>query len=153
MKKEIPLQLITVCAMMTALSVVLNRFCSIHTAGWTIGFAFVPVALTAIVYGPAAGAVVGGLSDLIGALMGAMYGWFLLREKPRFFLHILPPAVLNNLVLGLCVNTLWVSQLYGSRTYWGWFTYRLPEYAVLVPLNLLLLPVLIRLAEQVKKYR
>ena len=85
--------------------------------------------------------------------MGAMYGWFLLREKPRFFLHILPPAVLNNLVLGLCVNTLWVSQLYGSRTYWGWFTYRLPEYAVLVPLNLLLLPVLIRLAEQVKKYR
>ena len=170
MKKEIPLGLLTACAMMTALSVVLNRFCSIHTAGWTIGFAFVPVALTAIVYGPAAGAVVGGLADLIGALlfpfgpyhpgftvigalMGAVYGWFLHREKPRFFLHILPPAVLNNLVLGLCVNTLWVSQLYGSRTYWGWFVYRLPEYAVLVPLNLLLLPVLIRLAEQVKKYR
>ena len=170
MKKGIPLHILTVCAMMTALSVVLNRFCSIHTAGWTIGFAFVPVALTAIVYGPAAGAAVGGLADLIGALlfpfgpyhpgftvigalMGAVYGWFLHREKPRFFPHILLPAVLNNLVLGLCVNTVWVGQLYGSRTYWGWFTYRLPEYAVLVPMNLLLLPVLIRLAQQVKKYR
>ena len=171
MKGRIPLRLITACAMMAALSVVLNRFCSIHTAGWTIGFAFVPVALIAIVYGPTAGAVVGGLADLIGALlfpfgsyhpgftvigalMGAVYGWFLYNRKPvRFFLHILTPALINNLLLGLFVNTVWVSQLYGSRTHWGWFVYRLPEYAVLVPLNLILLPVLIKLAGQIKKYR
>lgn len=171
MKGRIPLRLITACAMMTALSVVLNRFCSIHTAGWTIGFAFVPVALTAAVYGPAAGAAVGGLADLvgallfpfgpyhpgftvIGALMGAIYGWFLYNRTPvRFLPHILPPALINNLLLGLCVNTVWVSQLYGSRTYWGWFVYRLPEYAVLVPLNLIFLPVLVKLAGQVKKYR
>ena len=93
-KGRFSLRLITACAMMTALSVVLNRFCSIHTWGWTIGFAFVPVALAAIVYGPAAGAVVGALADLIGALlfpfgpyhpgftvvgalMGAVYGIFL----------------------------------------------------------------------------
>ena len=170
MKGRFSLRLITACAMMTALTVVLNRFCSIHTAGWTIGFAFVPVAMIAIVYGPAAGAVVGGLADLIGALlfpfgpyhpgftvigalMGAVYGWFLYEKKARFFPHILAPAVLNNLLLGLCVNTVWVSQLYGSKTYWGWFIYRLPEYAVLVPLNLILLPVLLQLAGQVKKYK
>lgn len=170
MKERFPLRLITACAMMTALSVVLNRFCSIHTAGWTIGFAFVPVAMTAIVYGPAAGAVVGGLADLIGALlfpfgpyhpgftvigalMGAIYGWFLYKKKPRLFPNILIPALLNNLILGLCVNTVWVSQLYGSKTYEGWFVYRLPEYAVLVPLNLILLPVLAKLGERVKKYR
>ena len=267
MKGRIPLRLITACAMMAALSVVLNRFCSIHTAGWTIGFAFVPVALIAIVYGPTAGAVVGGLADLIGALlfpfgsyhpgftvigalMGAVYGWFLygvsaaaimcvgagfagvglgltlfgtgtingiriagnmaaapkgkgvslfravldalkggltapgtawlvagvialaigvallvigiLKKrrkvelqpgKTRRILRILTPALINNLLLGLFVNTVWVSQLYGSRTYWGWFVYRLPEYAVLVPLNLILLPVLIKLAGQIKKYR
>ncbi len=171
MKGKISLRALTACAMMTALSVVLNRFCSIHTAGWTIGFAFVPVAMAAIVYGPAAGAAVGGLADLIGALlfpfgpyhpgftavgalMGAVYGWFLYGKKPvRFFPHVLAPAVVNNLILGLCVNTVWVSQLYGSRTYQGWFVYRLPEYAVLVPLNLILLPVLVKLADQVKKYR
>ena len=164
------LRRLAACAMMTALTVVLNRFCSIHTAGWTIGFAFVPVALTAIVYGPLAGAAVGGLADLIGALlfpfgpyhpgftavgalMGAAYGWLLHREKPRFFPHVVTPALLNNLLLGLCVNTLWVSQLYGSKTYWGWFVYRLPEYAVLVPLNLLLLPVLLRLKKRLPAYR
>lgn len=170
MKGRIPLRLITACAMMTALAVVLNRFGSIHTMGWTIGFAFVPVAMTAIVYGPAAGAVVGGLADLIGALlfpfgpyhpgftvvgalMGGIYGWFLYDKEARFFPHIAAPSVLNNVVLGLYVNTLWVSQLYGSRTYWGWFVYRLPQYAVLVPVNLILLPVLLQLAKQIKKYR
>ena len=132
--------------------------------------AFVPVAMTAIVYGPAAGAVVGGLADLIGALlfpfgpyhpgftvvgalMGAVYGWFLYDKEARFFPHIAAPSVLNNVVLGLYVNTLWVSQLYGSRTYWGWFVYRLPQYAILVPVNLILLPVLLQLAKQIKKYR
>ncbi len=169
MKEKISVQMLTACAMMTALSVVLNRFCSIHTAGWTIGFAFVPVAAAAILYGPAAGAITGGLADLVGALlfpfgpyfpgftvtaalMGAVYGWFLCRKKPRFFPHILTPALINNLILGLIVNTIWVSILYGSRTYWGWFIYRLPEYAILVPLNLILLPALLRLAERLKKH-
>lgn len=169
MKKTISVRLLAACAMMTALAVILNRFCSIHTAGWTIGFAFVPVAVAAILYGPAAGAVVGGLADLVGALlfpfgpyfpgftataalMGAVYGWFLYRRKVRFFPHILLPSLVNNLVLGLVVNTVWVSILYGSRTYWGWFVYRLPEYAVLVPLNLILLPLLTRLAERLEKY-
>lgn len=168
---DLSVRKVTVCAMMTALSVVLNRFCSIHTAGWTIGFAFVPVAMAAILCGPAYGALVGGLADLVGALlfpfgpyhpgftvvgalMGAIYGWCLCGKKEaRFFPRVLLPAVVNNLLLGLCLNTVWVSQLYGSRTYWGWFVYRLPEYAVLVPLNLILLPVLLRLARRMKNER
>lgn len=170
LEKKISLQLLVTCAMMAALTVVLNRFCSIHTAGWTIGFAFVPVALTAIVYGPAAAAAVYGVADLVGALlfpfgpyfpgftataalMGAVYGWFLHGRKVKFFPHILLPSLINNLILGLGVNTLWVSILYGSRTYWGWFVYRLPEYAILIPVHLILLPVLLRLADQLKKQR
>ena len=125
MNERFPLRLITACAMMTALSVVLNRFCSIHTAGWTIGFAFVPVALIAIVYGPAAGAAVGALADLIGALLFP-FGPY----HPGFT------------VVGALMGAIY-----------GWFLYRLPEYAVLVPLNLILLPVLVKLAGQVKKYR
>ena len=41
----------------------------------------------------------------------------------------------------------WVAQLYGSKTYGGWFMYRLMEYAVLVPLHLLLVPVMQKLAQ------
>ena len=79
--------------------------------------------------------------------------------KKRFLviLWILIPALFNCLALGLCVNTLWVAQLYGSKTYWGWFAYRLAEYAVMVPVNVLLaaaiLPVVSVLRKQIKKRR
>ena len=79
--------------------------------------------------------------------------------KKRFLviLWILIPAVFNCLLLGLCVNTLWVAQLYGSKTYWGWFAYRLAEYAGMVPVNVLLaaaiLPVVSVLRKQIKRKR
>ncbi len=159
---------LAILGMLTALSVVLNRFASIHTAGWIIGFAFVPVAFAAMLYGPAAGAAVGGLADLIGALLfpfgpyfvgftvtaalkGAVYGWFLHRDTVEYFPHFLPVVGINCVLIGLFVDTLWVSILYESRTYWGWFVYRLPEYAMLVPVNLIFLPLLVPLRDALKK--
>ena len=156
-------------AVMTALSVVLNRFVSIHTEGWTIGFAFVPIVAVAIFCGPIPAAIAGGLADFIGAilfpfgpyfpgftvvgaLMGLIYGIFLHRGKLNWY-RLLVPALFNNLVLGLLVNTLWVSILYGSRTYWGWFLYRLPEYAILVPMNLIFIPSLFALCKKLGKGR
>ena len=47
-KSNVRIRKICIAAMMIAAEVVLNRFCSIKTAGWNIGFSFVPVALTAI---------------------------------------------------------------------------------------------------------
>ena len=155
------------CAMLVALEIVLNRFCSINTAGLKIGFSFVPPMLAAMLYGPAASALVYALSDFLGAIlfpigpyhpgfticaagMGLMLGLMLYR-KHITFLHILLPVVVNCIVLGLVVNTFWVSQLYGSKTYWGWFLYRLSEYAVLVPVQILFAPILKRLAEVLRK--
>ncbi len=153
---------------------------SIKTAGWNIGFAFAPPMLAAMLYGPVEAAIVYGLSDLIGAtlfpfgtyhpgftvvaaLMGFIMGLFLNKrpfafakgkfewKKLRFFPNMLIPVLVNALALGLVVNTYWVSQLYGSKTYWGWFMYRLAEYAILVPVQLILIPVLLKLCDTLKK--
>lgn len=166
-KSRFSLRANVLTAIMTALSVVLNRFASIHTDGWTIGFAFIPIVAVAIFCGPFPAAIAGGLADLIGALlfpfgpyfpgftvtaalMGLVYGIFLCRHHLKWY-RLLIPALLNNLVLGLFVNTLWVSILYGSKTYWGWFVYRLPEYAILVPLNLIFIPPLFLLCQKLQK--
>lgn len=102
------------------------------------------------------------------ALMGLIWGIFChpqpfgLYENPRFdfsdgksrvkaILLTLVPALLNCLLLGLLVNTEWVAQLWGSRTYFGWLLYRLPEYAVMIPVNVLLASVCLPLAETLKK--
>lgn len=153
---------------------------SVKSPALNIGFAFLPPMIAAILYGPIEAAVVYALGDLIGALlfpfgtyhpgftvcaglMGFIMGVFLNKrpfafagsgkewKRIRFFPNMLVPVAVNCLAIGLFVNTLWISQLYGSKTYWGWFTARLVEYAVLVPVQLVLLPVLLRLCETLKK--
>jgi len=161
------LRWLCICAMLIALEIVLNRFCSINTAGLKIGFSFVPPMLAAMLYGPGTSALVYALSDFLGAIlfpigqyhpgftvcaacMGVMLGLMLHREH-IFFLQICVPVLVNCLVLGLLVNTVWISQLYGSKTYWGWFLYRLPEYAVLIPVQLLVAPILKKLSKILQK--
>jgi dihydrofolate synthase/folylpolyglutamate synthase len=153
---------------------------SIKTPGWKIGFSFVPPLIAAILLGPVGSAIVYGLSDLIGALlfpfgpyhpgfticaavMGFIFGLFL-NKRPlavfgcdrewksiRFFPNMLVPALINALLIGLVINTYWVSQLYGSKTYSGWFMYRLVEYAILVPVQLIMMPLLLKLCELLKR--
>jgi len=101
------------------------------------------------------------------ALMGLVYG-LCLYQKPAsagrttigrfqgygkipYFPNVVIPPVVNNIVIGLLINTCWVAMLYGKRTYWGWFTYRLAEYAVLVPLQLVMIPILLRLCRELRK--
>lgn len=179
---------ICVCAVAIALEIVLNRFVSINTAGWKIGFAFLPPTLVAILYGPGWSALVYALSDFIGAvlfpigpyhpgfsicaaLMGIVAGLLLCSDplhlgyegerfdmklqlhynKIGFFTNILPCVLINCILIGLFINTAWVAMLYGSKTYWGWFVYRLPEYAIMVPVQLLLIPVLLTVKKALVK--
>ena len=161
------LRLLVHIALLTALEIVLNRFCSINTTGLKIGFSFVPIALCAMLYGSAPAAVCYALADFLGAIlfptgsyhpgftvscaaMGAVYG-LLLNRKSLGFLRYLIPTLINCLIIGLFVNSLWIAMLYGSRTYWGWVIYRCVQELVLIPVNLALLPALERLAVLLKK--
>ena len=169
MKNRARLKFICFAAILVAIEIVLNRFLSINTPGLKIGFSFVPIVIAAILFGPVKAGVIYALADLIGAilfpigpyfpgftvcaaLMGIVYGFFLYKkEKIGFFKNILPPVIINNLVFGLLINTVWVSILYGSKTYWGWFVYRLPEYAVLVPVAAVLIPAILKLTKELKR--
>lgn len=157
--------------MLIALEIVLNRFLSFNTMGLKIGFSFVPIVVAACLFGPYCAAVVYGLSDFMGALlfpigqyhpgftvgavaMGLIYGLFLYGKKGKriaLFPNIIVPSLINTLVIGLLINTCWVTMLYSSKGYWGWFIYRLPEYAVLIPLNILIIPVIVSFCERLKK--
>ncbi len=73
------------------------------------------------------------------------------RRRVRIFPNVVVTVLVNCLIFGLTVNTAWVSMLYGSRTYWGWFLYRLGEYAILVPVEIIIIPILLRFGETLKK--
>ena len=179
MKRNNYVRELTYMAFLVALEVVLNRFCSVNTAGLKIGFAFVPIVVAASLLGPVPAAVVYALADLVGALlfpigtyhpgftvsaavMGAVWGIFLYKadngertlvrwKKISLFPNVILPSLFNNLMMGLAVNTYWVSMLYGSKSYAGWALYRVTEYALLIPLNILLVPVVLRLTGELKR--
>ncbi|MBQ8399736.1 MAG: folate family ECF transporter S component [Clostridia bacterium] len=182
-KSRYALKLLCVCALMTALSVVLDGFLSLPVgSGIKFTFGFLPPAIVGMLYGPIPSAIVFGLADLIAVFAGLSFGPFhpgftfcnvlmgfcfglclhphpfgQKRERPvshpklRTVLGVLTPALFNNLICGLILNTCWVSMIYGSKTYLGWFLYRLPQYAVMIPVYIILLFVLSRLAPTLRK--
>ena len=156
-------------SLLVALEIVLNRFLSINTSGVKIGFSFVPIVIAAYLFGPVYSGVVYAVADLMGAIlfpigpyhpgfticafmMGLIYGLFLYKNfRIGILKNILPPVLINNIILGLFINTVWVSQLYGSKTYLGWLMYRLTEYAVLIPVSLVLIPSVLKICKIINK--
>ena len=155
-------------SVLIAAEIVLNRFLSINTMGIKIGFSFLPIVIAAYLFGPVYAGAAYAVADLMGALlfpigpyhpgftacallMGVTYGLFLYKRKRIGLIRsILPPILINSLLLGLVVNTLWVSMLYGSKTYIGWFIYRLTEYVILIPVSLVVIPSVIGICRMVE---
>ena len=127
--KKLNTRMITVIGLLVAIEVVLSRFLSINAPSVKIGFAFVPCALCAMLFGLGPTVILEVLADLLGAtlfpsgsffpgftltalLRGLSYG--LLLGKKQTPARILLCVLFNQLVLGLCLNTLWISILYGT---------------------------------------
>ena len=129
MKKDFRVQKLVVLSVSIAMEIVLSRFLSFSTWNMKIGFGFVPVAAAAILLGPAEAAVCGALGDFLGAtlfpigqywpgftltaaLTGLVFGLFFHREQTS--IRVVPAVLINQFVLGLLLNTYWISMLYGS---------------------------------------
>lgn len=122
-------QRLVLIGVLVSVEVVLSRFLSFSTWNMKIGFGFIPLAAAAVMLGPAAAAVTGGLSDFTGALLfpigeyfpgftltaalsGAVLGLFLHREQAP--VRIAAAVFINQFILGLLVNSYWIALLYGS---------------------------------------
>lgn len=133
-----------------AIEIVLSRFASISAWNIKIGFSFVPMAIAAMILGPVKGGIVGAVADFLGAVLfpigayfpgftftafltGAIYGIFL-HEK-QSFVRIATAVGINQLILSLFLNTLWISVLYGA-SYGPLFLTRILQCAFLIPVQL-----------------
>lgn len=120
---------LTTVAVLTAMEIVLSRFCSISAWNVKIGFSFLPVAAAAVLLGPLAAGAVAALGDLVGAvlfpigayfpgftlsaaIMGALFGLLMHRRQTRG--RVLAAVGASQLVCTLLLNTLWISALYGA---------------------------------------
>ena len=145
-------------ALLVAVEILLSRFLSISTPVVKIGFAFVPIALCGMLYGPLPTAAAAALADFLGAVLfpigayfpgftltafltGLVFGACLHRGRFERRRNIVLAVVLNCAVLGLLLNTLWISVLYGTP-YPVLLPTRVLQYVILIPVQLSVLCVL-----------
>jgi len=155
-------------AMLIALEIVLNRYLSIRTPIVKIGFAFVPIVICACAYGPVWAGVACLAADLLGCfidgniplpglslsclLRGFVLGIFLYErddfEMSSFgtWVAIVTPVAINQLIFSLLVNSywLWNAGFFGG-SYTATVIARVPQTALLIPVQVIIIPVLLRI--------
>lgn len=153
-------EILVITAFMTALSVVLSKLVSVNISFLRIGFGFLPIAVLAILYGPAVAAVGYGLADLIGAflfptgtffpgftvsavLTGLIFG-YVLHNGQVTIKRALAASALVCLVINLLLNTYWLTFLLGKG-----FTVLLASRAVK---EIVAIPVMALLITAVDRY-
>ena len=140
------LKVLVVCSFLAAISIVLTRYGSIMLAGGSIrlGFGNLPIVFAGLLLGPFAGGLTGLVGDLLGFVMapqGTFHPGFTIssvltgvipgmvarygggdRFSPRV---VITACVLVYLLIGLGLNTLWLTHLLGQA-----FLVLLPARAV-----------------------
>ena len=163
--KKLDTRSITALGLLVAVEIVLSRFCSINAWDLKSGFSFLPVAVAAMRLGPLEAAVVAAVSDFVGAVLfpigayfpgftltaflsGLVFGWLLHRRRPAG--RVLAAVLLHPLVLGLLINSFWISVLY-SAPYVPLLGTRVLQCAVLAPVEFLTIGILARILERFGK--
>ena len=117
-------RVIVLLGLFISMEVILSRFLSIQTPIVRISFAFIPAALSSIMFGPLLGGTAGALSDVIGMLIfpqgayfpgftlsafisGAIYG-LILYKKPKSILRTAAAVLFVTLFVNLGLNSVWV---------------------------------------------
>ena len=124
------LKTVVVTAMLIAVGIILGYFSITVTPYLRIGFSFIANELTALLFGPVVGGVMGGIADIIkylikpdgpyffgftlSAILGPVIYGIMLYKKPLSFPRIFIAKVLVAVFVNLLLGTYWLSMLYGK---------------------------------------
>lgn len=157
---------IAVMGMLVALEAIIARFGTLRpTESIRISLDFIPIVVTAVLFGPVPAMIISILADVLGAflfpvgpyfpgftvtaaLTGLLYGLMLYRSQamPR----VAAAVLLHQGILSLLLNTLWLKVLYGMP-YWPTLAGRLPQCGILIVLEMVLIPIIARNVQRIRK--
>ena len=146
-------KMLVMIAMFVALQIVLTRFLSVETATQRVSFAFLPIAVSGIMFGPFAAGFAALVADLVGAVMvgfvphpgialnafltGAIFG-LLLHKHGHSLPRVMIACVINVGVVAALMQPLWISQIVGAP-YWPLAMSRFPVLAVMLPVQIFMI--------------
>ena len=145
---------VAICGMMGALAIVLNYVATIKIGDYIrIGFSFTPNLIVDFLFGPAAGAVFGGVMDIVkymlvptgtffpgftlSAMVGAaIYGVILYRRRISWA-RIALAQFLVKLFVNIGLNSLWLLILNGQGL-WAMLPGRILSNAIMLPIDIVI---------------
>jgi len=150
---------LVVMGLMIAMEIILSRFLAIQTPTIRIGFGFLAIAVTAMLYGPISAAIVGALADIIGVtfftgnalfpgftvtavLMGLVYGLFMHKRMGKT-MPIVIAVLIVTIVLQLGLDTHWVHMLTGTP-HIALLPPRVIRTIIMIPVQIILIKVIAR---------
>lgn len=159
-------KMLAVMSLLVALEVIIARFGTLRpTESIKLSLDFIPVVVSAVLFGPIPAMIISILADVLGAflfpvgpffpgftvtaaLTGLLYGALLYKEQtmPRILLAVL----LQQGILSLLLNTFWLKVLYGLP-YLPTLVGRLVQAGVMSALQILLIPLLAKAVKDVEK--
>ena len=167
MKKQVfTTKTLAVMSLLVAIEVIIARFGTIRpTNSLKLSLDFVPVVISAILFGPFPAMIISILADVLGAFLfpvgpffpgftvtaamtGLLYGFLLYKDQsmPRIVLAVL----LQQGILSLLLNTFWLKVLYGLP-YLPTLVGRLVQAGVMSALQIVLIPLLAKAIKDVEK--
>ena len=159
---------VTRIGLLIAVEIVLSRFLSISTPITKIGFAFIPLSMIGMMYGPLYGGIAGALCDFIGAILfpigayfpgytltaalsGATYGYFLQKGGAKSVAKVTAASLIINLVYHLGINTYWTT-LFTGKGYLALLPTRIFSNVVLLPMEIIVIMLAYKfLVERIEK--
>lgn len=114
-------------ALFIALEVILTRFLSIQTPVVRIGFTFLPIAISAIMFGPVFSGIGAAIADVLGMLLfpygayfpgftltaflnGFIFGIFFYKKEPTL-VRVILASVVATVICSLLLDTIWLYMI------------------------------------------
>lgn len=121
---------IAVVGLLVSMEIIFTRFLSFQTPIIRIGFGFIPIAFSAILFGPVIGGLTAAIADVLGMIIfpksaffpgftlsaflsGAIYGLLLYRKQVTV-VNVTISVLLITIFIDLGLNTLWLSMITGK---------------------------------------
>ena len=166
-KPEVSVRVLCQVALLISLAYVLERLVPIiNLPDLRITLSFIPMMICGMFFGPVWGAVAFGISDIIGwpimgqppiplilaarIVNGFLFGLIFHRENIKLWPHAILSALLVQIICGMGLATLGLSQLRGVPYIIMLWT-RMPQFGILIAMQIAFFPVLIKLRDALKK--
>ena len=144
------LKTIVITALLIAIGIILGQFSIQLTESTKIGISFIATQMTANLFGPVVGGIMGGVADIlkfiikptgpfligytISAILGPVIYGIMLYKKPISFWRILLSKTVVAIFINLLLGTFWSYHYFGAA-FWALIPGKLLQQVIQVPIQ------------------